>query len=48
MPTAAPPEGLAFDRIPTPAGEALVMWDKDQTLRVFDWAGLRAADAPST
>jgi methylated-DNA-[protein]-cysteine S-methyltransferase len=39
MPTAAPPEGLAFDRIPTPAGEALVMWDKDQTLRVFDWAG---------
>ena len=39
MPTAAPPEGLAFDRIPTPAGEALVMWDKDQSLRVFDWAG---------
>ena len=39
MPSAAPPEGLAFDRIPTPAGEALVMWDKDQSLRVFDWAG---------
>ena len=27
MPTAKPPEGLAFDRIPTPVGEALVMWD---------------------
>jgi methylated-DNA-[protein]-cysteine S-methyltransferase len=44
MPTAAPPEGpgsvaLAFDRIATPAGEALVMWDRDLRLRVFDWAG---------
>jgi methylated-DNA-[protein]-cysteine S-methyltransferase len=39
MPTAAPPEGLAFDRIPTPAGEALVMWDGELRLRVFDWAG---------
>jgi methylated-DNA-[protein]-cysteine S-methyltransferase len=39
MPTAVPPEGLAFDRIPTPAGEALVMWDSELRLRVFDWAG---------
>ena len=39
MPTATPPEGLAFDRIPTQAGEALVMWDRDLRLRVFDWAG---------
>ena len=39
MPTATPPEGLAFDRIPTPAGEALVMWDRDLRLRVFDCAG---------
>jgi methylated-DNA-[protein]-cysteine S-methyltransferase len=44
MPTATPPEGpgsvaLAFDRIPTPAGEALVIWDRDLRLRVFDWAG---------
>jgi methylated-DNA-[protein]-cysteine S-methyltransferase len=38
MLTAAPPEGLAFDRIPTPAGEALVIWDGDLRLRVFDWA----------
>jgi methylated-DNA-[protein]-cysteine S-methyltransferase len=39
MPTAAPPEGLAFGRIPTPAGEALVMWDRELRLRVFDWSG---------
>jgi methylated-DNA-[protein]-cysteine S-methyltransferase len=39
MPTAKPPEGLAFDRLPTPAGEALVMWDAQGRLRVFDWAG---------
>ena len=39
MPTAKPPEGLAFDRIPTPAGEALVMWDAQGRLRVFDWDG---------
>jgi methylated-DNA-[protein]-cysteine S-methyltransferase len=39
MPTAKPPEGLAFDRIPTPAGEALVMWDAQGRLRVFDWSG---------
>jgi methylated-DNA-[protein]-cysteine S-methyltransferase len=39
MATVAPPEGLAFDRIPTPAGEALVIWDGDMRLRVFDWAG---------
>ena len=38
MPTVAPPECLAFDRIPTPAGEALVMWDKNQ-----DSAGVRLA-----
>jgi len=42
MSIAAPPEGLAFDRIPTPAGEALVMWDGDLLLRVFDWAGYEA------
>jgi methylated-DNA-[protein]-cysteine S-methyltransferase len=42
MSTAAPPEGLAFDRIPTPAGEALVIWDGDLLLRVFDWAGHEA------
>ena len=44
MPTATPPEGpgpvaLTFDRIPTPTGEALVMWDRELRLRVFDWAG---------
>jgi methylated-DNA-[protein]-cysteine S-methyltransferase len=39
MPTAKPPEGLAFDRIPTPVGEALVMWDAAGLLRVFDWDG---------
>jgi len=39
MPTAKPPEGLAFDCIATPAGEALVMWDAQGRLRVFDWAG---------
>ena len=39
MPTAKPPEGLAFDRLPTPAGEALVMWDAAGALRVFDWSG---------
>jgi methylated-DNA-[protein]-cysteine S-methyltransferase len=38
MPTAKPPEGLAFDRLPTPIGEALVMWDADGALRVFDWS----------
>ena len=27
MPTAKPPEGHSFDTIPTPAGDALVMWD---------------------
>ncbi|HXQ12813.1 MAG TPA: methylated-DNA--[protein]-cysteine S-methyltransferase [Caulobacteraceae bacterium] len=37
MPTAKPPEGLAFDRLSTPIGEALVMWDADGALRVFDW-----------
>ena len=39
MPTAKPPEGLRLDRIPPPAGEALVMWDADGALRVFDWTG---------
>jgi methylated-DNA-[protein]-cysteine S-methyltransferase len=39
MLTVVPPEDLAFDRIPTPAGEALVMWDGELRLRVFDWAG---------
>ena len=39
MPTAKPPEGLAFDSIATPAGEAMVMWDAQGRLRVFDWAG---------
>ncbi len=39
MPTVAPLEGLAFDRIPTPAGEALVIWDGELRLRAFDWAG---------
>ena len=38
MPATAPPEGLAFDRIPTPAGEAVIMWDSELRLRVFDWA----------
>lgn len=38
MPSAKPPEGLAFDRLPTPIGEALVMWDADGALRVFDWS----------
>jgi len=42
MPTVKPPEGLAFDRLPTPAGEALVMWDAAGALRVFDWAGYEA------
>jgi len=39
MPTAKPPEGLSLDRIPTPAGEALVIWDAAGLLRVFDWSG---------
>lgn len=39
MPTAPPPDGLAFGRIPTPAGEALLMWDADLRLRAFDWVG---------
>ena len=38
MPPARPPEGLAFDRLPTPIGEALIMWDADGALRVFDWS----------
>src|SRR5579863_1533726 len=39
VPTAKkPPEGLAFDRLPTPIGEALVMWDAQGALRVFDWS----------
>jgi len=42
MPTVKPPKGLAFDRIPTPAGEALVMWDAAGALRVFDWTGYEA------
>jgi len=42
MPTAKPPEGLSFDTIPTPAGDALVMWDAAGALRVFDWAGYEA------
>ena len=42
MPTAKPPEGLSFDAIPTPAGDALVMWDAASALRVFDWAGYEA------
>jgi len=42
MPTAKPPEGLSLDRIPTPAGEALVMWDAAGALRVFDWTGYEA------
>jgi methylated-DNA-[protein]-cysteine S-methyltransferase len=37
MPIVVQPEGLAFDRIPTPVGEALVMWDAALRLRVFDW-----------
>ena len=39
MPIVVQPEGLAFDRIPTPAGEAMVMWDGELRLRVFDWTG---------
>jgi methylated-DNA-[protein]-cysteine S-methyltransferase len=42
MPTAKPPEGLKLDRIATPAGEALVMWDAAGALRVFDWTGYEA------
>ena len=42
MPTAKPPEGLSFDTIPTPAGDALVMWDAAGALRVFDWTGYEA------
>ncbi len=42
MPTAKPPEGLSLDRIATPAGEALVMWDAAGALRVFDWTGYEA------
>jgi methylated-DNA-[protein]-cysteine S-methyltransferase len=38
MPTAKPPEGLAFGRLPTPIGEALLMWDAAGALRVFDWS----------
>ena len=39
MPIATPPDDLAFDRVPTPAGEALVIWDGQGRLRAFDWAG---------
>jgi methylated-DNA-[protein]-cysteine S-methyltransferase len=39
MPAAVPLENLAFDRIPTPAGEALAVWDNALRLRAFDWAG---------
>jgi len=38
MPRAKPPEGLALDRLPTPIGEAVVVWDADGALRVFDWS----------
>ena len=39
MPNLKPPEGLAFDQLTTPAGDALIMWDAQGRLRVFDWAG---------
>jgi methylated-DNA-[protein]-cysteine S-methyltransferase len=39
MPTIVRLDGLAFDRIPTPVGEALVIWDRERRLRAFDWAG---------
>ncbi|HLK24139.1 MAG TPA: methylated-DNA--[protein]-cysteine S-methyltransferase [Caulobacteraceae bacterium] len=42
MPTAKPPEGLSFDRLPTPIGEALLMWDAQGALRIFDWSDYEA------
>ena len=39
---AEPPEDLAFDSLSTPAGNALVMWDAQERLRVFDWEGYEA------
>jgi methylated-DNA-[protein]-cysteine S-methyltransferase len=38
MPAATPPESISFDRIPTPLGEAVIMWDSGSNLRMFDWA----------
>ena len=42
MAPATRPEGLAFDRLPTPVGEALVVWDADGALRAFDWSDYEA------
>lgn len=42
MTISEPLEDLAFDRLPTPVGEALVMWDARGRLRVFDWEGYEA------
>ncbi len=39
MLTITPPDSLAFDYVPTPAGNALIMWDRQMNLRVLDWAG---------
>jgi methylated-DNA-[protein]-cysteine S-methyltransferase len=36
--TAAPPDRLMCDRLPTPIGEALIVTDETGCLRAFDWA----------
>jgi methylated-DNA-[protein]-cysteine S-methyltransferase len=39
MPNAKkPPEGLSIGRLPTPIGEALLVWDANGALRAFDWS----------
>jgi methylated-DNA-[protein]-cysteine S-methyltransferase len=35
--TAAPPDVLTLERLPTPIGEALVVSDEQGTLRAFNW-----------
>ncbi len=37
MPNAERLERLAFAELPTPIGEALIMWDANEALRIFDW-----------
>lgn len=41
--TAAPPERLTLDRIPTPIGTALVVTDEAGVLRAFNWTDYEPA-----
>jgi methylated-DNA-[protein]-cysteine S-methyltransferase len=40
--TAAPPEALTLERIPTPIGEALVVTDEAGPIRAFNWTDYEA------